>query len=1177
MAKTQIPLNTPDDLDRALAKAEAALHGSPDAVNTCFDALEAAKNLCHRPAQVKAVMLLAKAESWGNFLLDPRTFHNEIAMALELATSMNQFSEASRLLERMGRYYYGQAEYRKAMQAMGRAMETAELAGRDDVWADAYISIGQIYFALGDCERAQEVFEQVLAQLPEDAYFSRASTLINLGVNQTSLGKLDEATKTIEAALVIARRENFLNHIAECLHRLGDLKRMCGDPQGAVRNLDEALPIAQSVNFLWGEMMIHFSLGEAWCVLGDIQRGMDCLLVAAARAERADMKEQLRNIKRSMAHWSEKTGDHAGACTFYSEVIQIQRVLDERNVPSRVKEFDRFAKPGDAPEEMLLSLSNHRLIDDGDLEYAGRHLLETATKLLQVAHANLWILSNDGMRLDCIATHSSPGLSTPSTMLLDKGEFPLFFQWLENPPAPLIAHDALHHPFTLELARTYLTARDIRSILIAPIRMHGRVQGMLCCEQSCKARSWDPDDVMHATQLAGIAARALLNRERERFQKENLQLSEQLRQSLAEKELIEQSARQIINATGSIAGQSYLELLARQLTKVLGGDFVMIGRLSPEGEKMDSLVRCSASGLLPPASYEVSATAMQKALLNASCYCPAEARDEFPNDALLRELGINCCFGVALYANDGSAIGVMAILNRQPYSLPALANTLLGLFSGRVGAEIERSDFEGRLLRQNEELERRVLERTRELEQAKDLAEAATAAKSLFLAHMSHEIRTPLNAVIGYAQLLRRDARLPPDLKNIVVPIEQSGNHLLELVNDVLDLSKIEVGQSPMETGDFDLAVLCTEMTRMFTLRCEEKRLHWISCTDLPVSRPVRGDAGKLRQVLTNLLGNAVKFTETGSVSLSVRALEDHWFEFEVSDTGIGMSAEDQTRLFEPFQQTQAGRRKGGTGLGLALSKRQLDLMGSSLQVDSQPHRGSRFHFRLRLIEAQGPVAAAPSTYENVVGIRNAQDYRFLVVDDVAVNRHVLGSFLRNLGVKVDEAKNGEEALEECRRHRYDLVFMDLLMPVMDGKTALRHLREDFPDPPACIAVSASANADERPQYRSLGFDDIIGKPYHFETVFECLSRLLGVDFVHACTTPAPSAANEVKIRLPDALRDRLLSAAKSGWISGLETEITELKRQVPGSESLASLLKENLDRFDMEGLCRILEKDDTP
>ena len=456
-----------------------------------------------------------------------------------------------------------------------------------------------------------------------------------------------------------------------------------------------------------------------------------------------------------------------------------------------------------------------------------------------------------------------------------------------------------------------------------------------------------------------------------------------------------------------------------------------------------------------------------------------------------------------------------------------------------------------------------LVDSSQRLAQAKEAAEAANHTKSLFLANMSHEIRTPLNAILGYTQILQRDPILPPTHRNALGTIERSGNHLLTLINEILDLAKIESGRMEVALTDFDLIELVSDLSGMFKLRCQQNGLGWrVSGLDA-ASLPVRGDEGKLRQVLINLLGNAVKFTDSGEVTLRIKRQPDHRFQFEVQDTGPGIRPDMQEKIFEPFTQESEGQKKGGTGLGLAISRRQIELMGGTLTLESQLGVGSRFYFGLNL-----PPGATPRATEPKRAARKARKLkascrlRLLVLDDIAENRDMLSLFLRGLGAEVTATETGQDALEELRRHRYDLAFLDIQMPGMTGiEVAQRVLTEHGAACPKLVAISASVLTHEQEHYARVGFHEFIPKPFRFESICECLSRLLGVEFeydVESTELDLPEKrADTSEVVLPHELLQRLRHAAEMYSVTEFESYLAEVEVVKPGGSDLAERLRE--------------------
>jgi signal transduction histidine kinase/ligand-binding sensor domain-containing protein/DNA-binding NarL/FixJ family response regulator len=457
---------------------------------------------------------------------------------------------------------------------------------------------------------------------------------------------------------------------------------------------------------------------------------------------------------------------------------------------------------------------------------------------------------------------------------------------------------------------------------------------------------------------------------------------------------------------------------------------------------------------------------------------------------------------------------------------------------------------------QRERLEIQVQERTLELRQtmqelarAKDAAEAASRAKSTFLANMSHEFRTPLNAIMGFTQILARDRRLNADQKEDICIVHRSSEHLLGLINDVLDMSKIEAGRAIVNPKAFDLHRLLEGLEEMFALRAEGQGLALALSLAPDLPRYVRCDDGKLRQVLMNLLGNAVKFTQQGSVLLEVNAIlepDGHRarVSFAVQDTGPGIRPEEMEHLFEPFGQTDSGRQsQGGTGLGLAISQQFVRLMGGEIGVSSEPGKGSTFRFELPVEVAGLADLDAPQPAQRVAGLAPGQaTYRMLVVDDQPVNRRLLVKLFEPVGFQVREAANGLEALEIWEAWEPHLIWMDMRMPVMDGYEATRRIKARTRGlATAIIALTASALEEDRVLILSEGCDDYVRKPFREEELFAATAKHLGVHYLYEALPTEAGEADGLHLRPeePSAgehkwLVERLREAGPA-WLDQLE------------------------------------------
>lgn len=478
------------------------------------------------------------------------------------------------------------------------------------------------------------------------------------------------------------------------------------------------------------------------------------------------------------------------------------------------------------------------------------------------------------------------------------------------------------------------------------------------------------------------------------------------------------------------------------------------------------------------------------------------------------------------------------------------------------------------------ELRRRVLDSYLAIE-ARDQEEAANEAKSAFLANMSHEIRTPLNAILGYAQLMDADTQLSSQQRQAVQIIGSSGNHLLNLINDVLDLSKIEAGHEVLQNADFDLSDMVRSVGAMFQLRCAQQGLSWsVAVSSDPVW--VKGDEGKLRQVLVNLLGNAVKFTDTGEVALTVTqemaaSLGSGMVgvRFEVRDTGPGIPPERQAIIFDPFQQEDSGHRKGGTGLGLAIANRYVQLMGSMLEIDSTVGEGTRFSFVLTLPYAQTQEAQKTPDLPQVLHLADGDQVTALVVDDVDENRAIMKQILERVGVQVRLAENGAKALEKVAQAMPDIVFTDIHMPDMTGDVLMTSLFDTYgQDTLKVVAVSASVLSHQKEGYLDAGFDDFIDKPVQLARVYSCLENVLGVSFVteEKATESTDLSVDVHDVVIDEAVWQNLMQAAHDHSITDLRKQLDVLEQSGEAERQMAEQLRVLAQNFDMAGVMKVLE-----
>jgi PAS domain S-box-containing protein len=746
-----------------------------------------------------------------------------------------------------------------------------------------------------------------------------------------------------------------------------------------------------------------------------------------------------------------------------------------------------------------------------------RSILEMSAQALEVERLSMWRFDGERQRIRCMGMYRRR--SGQGGGQYECGSV------LERHDAPryfdalerdrvVAADDARADPRTCEFRDTYLTPNGIGAMLDVPLRHDNTSVGVLCAEHVGGSRAWTVDEQNFAISVANLIVVAIAEEERRNA-------LVRLAESETRARLIVDTAHDAfigIDSAGRIASWN------AQAEATFGW-------------KRDEVVGANlAETIIPPAFREAHNNGMRR----------------------FHETG------EAPVVNQRLEL---TALHRSRREFPVELTITSPM-------RVEDGFFFGAFLRDISD--RR--QRDAELRSARDSAEAATRAKSEFLANMSHELRTPLNGVLGYTQLLQRDLGLNAVQHEALEAISKCGSQLLDLINDVLDLSKIEAGRLDIEEAPTDLAKLITDLTYVVAESANRKKLRLNMSRDPDVPVLVMLDGRHLRQVLLNLLGNAIKFTEAGDVELVITRSGEGRLCFAVSDTGVGIEPEALTEIFGAFAQTRTGAAAGGTGLGLTISNHLVTKMGGDLRVESVVGAGSRFWFTLPLVpgheDAHAPYAEpgadVPSLYARLAP---GTHLTALVVDDSTANRRILASLLESAGVQVITAAGGLEAIELARAQRPQVVFMDLKMSDLDGLEATRRLAQD-PITAAIpvIAVTASAIGDIRKTARDAGCVDYLSKPVRAPLLFAMLQTHLGVRFVSAGDDPSrrDTALTDVGRRLE--IGTRLRNAVALGDVSDIQQLAQHLMQGDVAEVAVGERINRLAINFDFDGLSALAD-----
>ncbi len=505
----------------------------------------------------------------------------------------------------------------------------------------------------------------------------------------------------------------------------------------------------------------------------------------------------------------------------------------------------------------------------------------------------------------------------------------------------------------------------------------------------------------------------------------------------------------------------------------------------------------------------------------------------------------------------------------------------------RIEVQLKNMKFQQELEEKNHELNQEIKRRLiieESLVKAKESAESANQAKSTFLANMSHELRSPLNGILGFTELIQSSVNLTPEDQHSLGIIYRSGEHLLSLINDILDLSKIESGKIVLNPVDFNLTQMLWELEEMFHLKAHQKnlRLNWIVSGEIP--QWVHGDRVKLRQVLINLIGNAIKFTPQGRVQLQVSSKlvqEELLLSFTVSDTGVGMTPQEIDHLFEPFVQGNAGITSSeGTGLGLAISRKYVQLLGGDISVNSEVGKGTTFQFVIALtpLPEKNVEVITPT---RVISLESTHlSYRILVVDDRESDRELLVKMLEKVGFDVAQSSNGKDAIKKWEQWEPHLIFMDLRMPFIDGYTATKKIKSTLAGKDTIIIIiTANIFVQDKSLILSVGGDDILYKPIQSQILFDKISQHLPINYVYEEITNRVFCSCEQTLKSPDLVSAlgklplSLITQLEKATLMSEETLLVPLLQQISSDhKQLAHTLQHHLDSLEHYKILEAIE-----